>query len=393
MRAESRYDEALPEMGIKCCAIDLVGSITNTDGKDSMERERARVRVVYGVQSVGRGHLTRFLALKPLFDRDGHEMLVILSGQHDPPPPVREAIGGSRYEQLAGITMVEDGVGGISKRKTVQSFATGLPDLFVSLRHAHRLISDFDPDLIVSDFDVLTASPFVAPHVYKVGIGNQAMLHHPGVTHLSGHRMDRFNIGLAMKLCTGGLDTLLGSHFYPIDEQCLPPILRSEILSTSPTDDGHIVVYHSFPGRLEPIARYAGEHSERRIMVYGYSAQPVGMPRNMRFETDVSRFAEDLASCSAYVGTAGFQAICEAFYLGKRILLQPIEGQYEQRWNGAQLAEYGMGRVLETDLESALDYPFPRELHQRLLPWYEHGAQTCYERITSYAEAADVRDA
>jgi len=351
------------------------------------------VRVVYGVQSVGRGHLARFLALKPLFDRDGHEMLVILSGQHDPPAVIRDAIGTSHYERLAGITMVEDGIGGISKRKTVQSFAAGLPDLFSSLYRAHRLISDFGPDLIVSDFDVLTASPFVAPHVYKVGIGNQAMLHHPGVTHVSGYRMERMNVNLAIKLCTGGIDTLLGCHFYPIDAHCLPPILRSDVLSASPTNDGHIVVYHSFQGRLDPIIRFARLRPDQRVIVYGYGEPPVGMPTNMHFESEACRFAVDLASCSAYVGTAGFQAICEAFYLGKRIVLQPIEGQYEQRWNGTQLTQYGMGRMLEAGLEEALDYPFPHELHRRLHPWYESGVETCYRRITSYAERAGAEDA
>ena len=348
------------------------------------------MRVVYGVQSVGRGHLARFLALKPLFDRDGHEMLVILSGHHDPPPVVRNAIGDSAYEKLVGITMVENGVGGISKRKTVQSFAAGLPDLFSSLHRAHRVISDFEPDLIVSDFDVLTASPFVAPHMYKVGIGNQAMLHHPGLTRLSGYRMERMNVNLAIRLCTGGLDTLLGCHFYPIDEQCLPPILRPEVLDTPARNDGHIVVYHSFQGRLDPIVRFARHHKDREIVVYGYDTPPPGTPGNMRFETDTDRFVADLASCAAYVGTAGFQAICEAFYFGKRIVLQPIEGQYEQRWNGAQLAEYGMGQTLESDLDRALDYPFPEELHERLLPWYENGAETCYRRITSYAEEEDT---
>ena len=347
------------------------------------------MRIVYGVQSVGRGHLARFLALKPFFDRDGHELLIILSGEQDPPAAFLEAIRTCRYARLAGVSMVEDGEGGVSKRKTVQTFAAGLPDLFSSLYRAHHLISDFRPDLIVSDFDVLTASPFVAPHVHKVGIGNQAMLHHPGVTHIAGHRMERLNVNLAIKLCTGGIDTLLGCHFYPLDDQSLPPILRREILETPAADHGHIVVYHSFRGQLDPIARFARAEPDREIIVYGYPTRPPAMPTNMRFETDTARFVADLASCAAYVGTAGFQAICEAFYFGKRIVLQPIEGQYEQRWNSRQLVEHGMGWILDGDMETALDYPFPYDLHERLLPWYETGAETCYRRIMSYTTSAD----
>lgn len=346
------------------------------------------MRIVYGVQSVGHGHFARFMGLKPFFDRDGHELLVVLSGETDPPATFLDVICAYRYARLAGVTLVENGEGGVSKRKTVQSFASGLPDLFSSLYRAHHLISDFGPDLIVSDFDVLTASPFVAPHVYKVGIGNQAMLHHPGVTHLSGHHMERFSINLAIKLCTGGIDALLGCHFYPLDEQSLPPILRPEALKMTPVQDDHLVVYHSFCGRLDPIARFAESHTDREIVVYGYEVRPPGMPENMRFETDMERFLPDLASAAAYVGTAGFQAICEAFYFGKRIVLQPIEGQYEQRWNSRQLAEHDMGRVLDADLEAVLDYPFPHALHEQLLPWYQGGAEACYKRIMSYARPA-----
>ena len=41
---------------------------------------RPSVRIVYGIQSTGKGYLSRFLGLKPFFDRDGHELMVIASG-------------------------------------------------------------------------------------------------------------------------------------------------------------------------------------------------------------------------------------------------------------------------------------------------------------------------
>ncbi len=344
------------------------------------------MRVVYGVQSTGRGHLARFAALKPLFDRDGHDLLVIVSGPDEPPEFFLDSIGSSRYERMAGLSMTDDGTGGISKRKTAKAFVFNMPELLSSLVQGHKIISKFRPDLIVSDFDPITGSPMVAPSVYKVGIGNLSMARQQGLDRSTGLRFERFNTNLAVKLCTSGVDVLLTCYFYPYDDQCLPPILRPDIWDVSPTHAGHVLVYHSFPGRLDSIAAYAHHHKDVEIIVYGYMDRPPNMPKTMRFETDARRFLHDLASCDAYVGTAGFQAVCEAFYLGKRIVVQPIDGHYEQKRNAAALEELGMGRWLRDSLDRELEVPFNERLHEQLVPWYEGGTKECYDRILRYAE-------
>ena len=55
------------------------------------------MRIVYGIQSTGKGHMSRFLGLKPFFDRDGHELLVVASGTDDPPEYFLEAISNCQY--------------------------------------------------------------------------------------------------------------------------------------------------------------------------------------------------------------------------------------------------------------------------------------------------------
>lgn len=346
------------------------------------------MRIVYGVQSTGKGHLSRFLGLKPLFDQDGHDLLVIVTGNPAPPRYFLDTIEDVRCERFAGLSMIEDGVGGVSKRGTVKAFATHLPGLLESFYRAHFMISAFDPDLIVSDFDPITGSPFVVPSVPKVGISNHFTLSHPSIAPLPKLKMERFNVSLIGKLFTSGLDVRLGCHFYPIDEACLPPILRPEILSARVDNHGHLVVYHSFHGLLAPIVAYAERNPERPVIVYGYESRPAGTPDNIRFETDPGRFAHDLATCDAYVGTAGFQTICEAFFLGKKLVVQPIAGQYEQKWNAAQLELHGMGRWCRGDLEGDLNQTFDCTLHERLAPWYRDGARACYERILGCVDSS-----
>ncbi len=344
------------------------------------------MRIVYGVQSTGRGHLSRLLGLKPLFDRDGHELFVVVSGYDDPPGYFFEALEGTRYERFRGLSTVEDGAGGVSKRATLTAFARHLPSLFESFHRAHGMIAAFAPDLIVSDFEPITGSPFVAPGTFKVGIGNEANLSHVAATRPPKAKLDRFNVNVVRKLFTSGVDVLLGCHFYPLDGSCLPPILRPEVLSATVENRGHLVVYNAFRGPLAPVLEYATRHPDRSIVVYGRTPSHHGGPKNIRYELDPARFVEDLATCDAYVGTAGFQSICEAFYLGKKIVVWPIAGQYEQRWNAEQLEMHEMGRWFRGDLDGDLSQPFHRALHRQLAPWYRDGARVCYDRILSYAK-------
>jgi len=345
------------------------------------------VRIVYGVQSTGRGHLSRLLGLKPLFDRDGHELLVIVSGFDEPPSYFFEALRDVRCERFRGLSTVENGSGGVAKAATMKAVARHLPALFESFHRAHGLISAFTPDLIVSDFEPITGSPFVVPGTFKVGIGNEAILSHGAAVRPPKARMDRFNVNIVRKLFTSGVDVLLGCHFYPLDDECLPPILRPEAFRVTVGDRGHLIVYHAYRGLLDPVLEYARRHPERPIVVYGEPLPSSGVPENVRHETDGARFIEDLATCEAYVGTAGFQSICEAFFFGKKIVVQPIAGHYEQLWNAAQIERHGMGRRLRRDLESALSQTFDRSLHERLVPWYQNGADLCYRRILETANA------
>ncbi len=346
------------------------------------------MRIVYGVQSTGRGHLSRLLGLKPFFDRDGHELLVIVSGYDEPPAYFFDALRGVRCERFRGLSTIEDGAGGVAKAATMKAVAKHIPGLLEGFHRAHGMIADFAPDLIVSDFEPITGSPFVAPGTFKVGIGNEATLSRASGSDLPKTKIDRFNVNIVRKLFTSGVDVLLGCHFYPLDEACLPPILRPSVLSAAAENRGHVVVYHAYRGFLDPILDYARRRPETPIIVYGNPPPSKGVPENVRRAADPTRFVEDLATCEAYVGTAGFQSICEAFYLGKKIVVQPIVGHYEQLWNAAQLERHGMGRQLHGDLESKLRQVFDWRLYERLAPWYRSGAELCYERILACVRSA-----
>lgn len=286
------------------------------------------MRIVYGLQGTGKGHLARFLGLLPLFRQDAHEILLLVAGPADPPGYFRQAIRGQEVLRFRGVSLVGDGRGGVARGKTALAFVASSRDLVRDRLRAARRIADFRPDLVVSDLDPITSSRLVAPRATKVGLSNQALLHRRGVPRPPGHAWGRFEHRWVMTALAGGLRCQLACHFVPDVDDVLPPILRPEALAARGRSGGHLLVYAPFSFLPPQVEAYARRHPERRVVVYGCPERAT--EGNLHFECDAARFVDDLASAEAYVGAAGFQTICEAFYLGKKLVVWSVERHYEQ---------------------------------------------------------------
>ncbi len=56
------------------------------------------------------------------------------------------------------------------------------------------------------------------------------------------------------------------------------------------------------------------------------------------------RFLEFMSRCRGYAGTAGFEAVCEAAYLGRPALVVPTAGHVEQLFNAVDAERAGLAR-------------------------------------------------
>ena len=57
-------------------------------------------------------------------------------------------------------------------------------------------------------------------------------------------------------------------------------------------------------------------------------------------------FIADLQSCEGVICNAGFNVPSEAIHFGKKILVKPLKGQYEQESNAQALLELNLGSVM-----------------------------------------------
>jgi uncharacterized protein (TIGR00661 family) len=58
-------------------------------------------------------------------------------------------------------------------------------------------------------------------------------------------------------------------------------------------------------------------------------------------------FQQDLHRCEGVICSAGFELPSEAIKLGKKLLVQPVAGQMEQKSNALALQQLGYGSVTE----------------------------------------------
>ena len=214
-----------------------------------------------------------------------------------------------------------------------------------------ELLEDFEPDVVLSDFESWTYFYAKAHGLPIVSIDNMQIINrctHPEEV-LDGCRSD-FKLAKALvKAKLPFCDHYLVTTFFqpPIRKprtSLHPPILRPEILAKKPRRGDHLLVYQTSEshGALVDTLRACGLPCRIYGLRRGLSEDVVeGSLRYRPFSED--GFIEDLASARAVIASGGFTLMGEAVYLGKPMLAVPLSGQFEQIMNARYLAHLGYG--------------------------------------------------
>jgi uncharacterized protein (TIGR00661 family) len=211
------------------------------------------------------------------------------------------------------------------------------------LRHA--CFKDFEPDVVLTDFEPTTA--YLAMHydLPLVTLDNQhrmRYMRYPRPEHL---KKDALVTETVIRTIAPRPDVSLVTTFYfgeVTNERTFlfPPILRSEVRALEPCDEGHVLVY--FTQDFDPFLEHLRAHVDVPFRVYGYERD--AEEGNLSFRRPSREgFLRDLASARAVVATAGFTLMTESLHLGKPYLALPMRGQFEQELNALLLDDLGCG--------------------------------------------------
>jgi uncharacterized protein (TIGR00661 family) len=126
-----------------------------------------------------------------------------------------------------------------------------------------------------------------------------------------------------------------------------PPILRKQLFSLHPNPAGHFtLVYLLNHGYAGQIIRWSDAHPQTRLHCFydkpDAPAEFQHSPALTFHKLDGEKFLRMMAECRNLVCTAGFESVSEAAWLGKPLLLVPVENHVEQQVNAIDAQQFGI---------------------------------------------------
>ena len=163
----------------------------------------------------------------------------------------------------------------------------------------------------------------------------------------------------------------IGFHFLSYDSFIHTPIIRKEIRERDPLKLDYYTVY--LPSFTDDVLfKLLHQFPQIKWQVFSRYTSHIYQEENVQFRpVDQNGFTESLADCRGILTGAGFETPAEALYLGKKLFVIPISGQYEQQCNAAALSQMGVAyarrqdkglfqkikRWIEKDTAIQVDYP------------------------------------
>ena len=336
------------------------------------------MRIFYAVQATGNGHISRAMELLPYLERYGR-VDIFLSGannslQLDAPVKYRSKGLSLFYTNSGGLNYWE-----IARQITPLRIWREVRDLPVEKY-----------DLVINDFECITSLACAYKRIPSVQFGHQASFISPKVPRPA--KRDRMGEWILRHYSRA--TQYVGLHFRQYDDFILPPVIKRDILQADPQDKGHITVYLSSYSD-ETVKRYLQPLKEFRFHVFSKAVRQPVQDGNIQFiPVGKGAFNKSLITCTAMLTGAGFETPAEALYLGKKLMVIPIRGQYEQACNAAALERMGVP-VLDA-LDAAFEPVFRSWMEKRKRPGLRPDYST--ESIVSYLmhhcgrERADALD-
>lgn len=303
------------------------------------------MRIFYGVQGTGNGHITRARVMAKELSAAGIDVTFQFSGR--PADKYFDMNVFNGYQLRKGLTFNTDN-GQVNYLKTIRD---ARPITFIREVSALDLSSY---DLVISDFEPVTAWAAKIRKKNILGIGHQYAFRHKvprkGSDPLAEQVMKYF----------APAGRSVGLHWHHFGQPILPPIIDT-LNPPKSIIKNKIVVYLPFEALQEVIQLLS---PFKQFDFHVYSHEVVTSTFNHISCNPLSRdgFQADLYDCAGIFTNAGFELASEALQLGKKILVKPLYAQMEQISNAAALQQLGYGHTM-TDLDSAVIEHWLHENH------------------------------
>lgn len=298
------------------------------------------MKILYGIQGTGNGHITRARVMASCFKKLGIHVDYVFSGraQND----YFEMQDFAHYKNFTGLSFT-------AKNGQVKTYQT------IKNARIARLIADIKSldvssyDFVLNDFEPISAWAAKCAGVPVIGISHQAAF-------LSGD-VPMFSRGLfrqSLIKSYAPATLYLGVHWQPFANNIIPPFIAHHNHENPVAVMNKVLVYLPFEN-LDSIVDYLKGFPEKEFYCYHPDACNKSFGHIHLRAPSRSGFLNDLANTSGVIGNAGFELASEALKLGKKLLLKPLTGQFEQSINAYTLQNMGVAHVMNYLNSQALD--------------------------------------
>ncbi|MFA4871746.1 MAG: MJ1255/VC2487 family glycosyltransferase [Patescibacteria group bacterium] len=295
-------------------------------------------KIIYGVSGQGFGHSTRSREILRYLVSKGHQVLVFTYGQ------------ALFFLQEEFAVYEIPGLGLSYKNNELSYFDTIYKNTLQLARQSKNWkkilnkFRDFNPDLVITDFESLSAVLAKLQRAPLISIDNQHQITNTKIDLPLKYRKDLLADKLVIKSMVWGAKYYLVTTFFKTlvnkkNTFLFPPILRKEILDLKPQKQDYILVYQN--SNFDHIVNQLRDINQK-FVVFGLSKE--GVEGNIEFKNyDSHQWLNYLANCRAIIGTAGLSLITESLHLAKPYLAVPVKKQIEQVINAYYLEKMGYG--------------------------------------------------
>ncbi len=296
------------------------------------------MKILYAIQGTGNGHLSRAHDVIPALLKHA-EVDILVSGTQ-----AEVSIPYTITFRLKGMSFIFGKAGGIDLIQTV--LRTNLIRLLWEIYH----LPVRKYDLIINDFEPISAWAARWRGTPIVSLSHQCSLLFASVP----KPQQRDTMGEFLLKYYAPSEIKYGFHFLSFNENIFTPVIRHQVRNQELLNLGHYTLY--LPSySTEKIIEFLGNFPDVKWEVFSKHSKFSFQHGNINVRPIMGNaFVESMAASEGVFCGAGFETPAEALFMGKKLLVIPMQGQYEQQCNAAALEKLGI--------------PVIRSLHKNNIP-------------------------
>ena len=294
------------------------------------------MKILFGVQTEGNGHITQCIATKQYLQSQGIEVTTAFAA--------KKKRGLSKYftdefnvVDYDGFDFVFDNVGRVVIWKTILNNTFELPRLIVSFIKICSIIQKEKPDAIFNYYEPLVGlTALFFKNIKYVSFGHQYAMDSAIYPRINGYIVQKLFLSIINKI-TSIRAKIVALSYYEFNDTTMivsPPILRAESYSISDKKEDFVLVYLMNEDMLPQLISQAKKYPDINIQCFTkLTKQYDELPNLKLFNLDGKLFQEKMKVCKAVVCSGGFETSAEAIYQNKPLLMIPMPNHYEQHAN------------------------------------------------------------